>query len=159
MSRSSNKKIDIEQILISNSEKDTIRIGQIIAEKLGPGSIVALFGDLGSGKTRIVQGVCLQLAVNEEVTSPTFTLINEYKGTLPVYHFDFYRIDNESEIWQLGYEEYLFGDGVSLIEWADKMKHLLPENCIKIYLKSSFLAGRENQREIKIIGMNSEISI
>ena len=138
VSSKNKKKTGVEQLIISKSEKDTIRIGQKIAEKLGPGSIVALFGDLGSGKTRIVQGICLQLEVSEEVTSPTFTIINEYKGTLPVYHFDFYRINNESEIWQLGYEEYLFSDGVSLIEWADKMTNLLPDNCIKIYLKSSF---------------------
>ena len=98
-----------------------------MATRLRPGAIVALNGELGSGKTQFVKGLASGLGFGGEVTSPTFTLIHEYVGgRLPIYHFDFYRLDNEDEALQLGLEEYLQGDGVCVIEWAGKFRHLIP---------------------------------
>ena len=114
---------------------------------------------MGSGKTRMVQGICYHLGVREEVTSPTFTLINEYHGRLPVYHFDFYRINNTNEYWQLGCEEYFYGDGISLIEWADRVIDTLPSERITIQMQGFFTAGRENHRQVTVSGLTSNIII
>lgn len=141
------------QTVISHSETETITWGEKLSRALKPGDVVALFGDLGSGKTRTVQGICQGLGCRDQVSSPTFTLINEYSGTLPVYHFDLYRIESESEIYGLGYEEYFNGDGVCLIEWAERITSLLPDNCIKIYLHGSFEPGQENIRTIRVEGI------
>jgi tRNA threonylcarbamoyladenosine biosynthesis protein TsaE len=121
-----------------------------LARELRPGSVVALFGELGSGKTTLIAGVCRGLGVSGDVTSPTFTLIHEYAGNVPVYHFDFYRIEHPAEIWQLGWEEYVYGAGVCLIEWADRVADFLPKKRIEIYLKNRFHEGKENDREIVI---------
>jgi tRNA threonylcarbamoyladenosine biosynthesis protein TsaE len=100
-----------------------------MAPRLRPGSVVALSGELGSGKTQFVKGLASGLGFVGEVTSPTFTLIHEYiGGRLPIYHFDFYRLENEEEALQLGLEEYLRGDGVCVIEWAGKFPPLIPSD-------------------------------
>lgn len=145
------------QVVISRSEQETVEIGGRIAEHLIPGSIVALYGELGSGKTRIVQGICRRLEVADDVTSPSFTLINQYRGRLPVYHFDLFRIATEHEVLQLGYEEYFFGEGVCVIEWAERMRGLLPEKRIDIRLQGFFEPGRENERQISIKGLSCSI--
>lgn len=119
---------------ISHSEAQTRRLGARLATLLEPGDIVALAGDLGSGKTRWVQGVCEGLGVAGPVVSPTFTLVNEYQGRLPVYHIDLYRISNTAEILTLGLEDYLNSDGISLIEWADRAGDILPESYLTIEL-------------------------
>ena len=119
---------------ISHSEGQTRRLGYRLAQLLGSGDVIALAGDLGTGKTRWVQGVCKGLAVTDPVVSPTFTLVNEYTGHLPVYHIDLYRIVNESEVLTFGLEDYLYGDGVTLIEWAERAGQYLPENHLSIEL-------------------------
>ncbi len=119
---------------ISHSETQTRRLGVRLASFLMPGDVLALSGDLGTGKTRWAQGVCKGLAVTEPVVSPTFTLVNEYTGHLPVYHIDLYRIVNESEVLTFGLEDYLYGDGVTLIEWAERAGSYLPENHLSIEL-------------------------
>jgi tRNA threonylcarbamoyladenosine biosynthesis protein TsaE len=101
---------------------------------LDPGDVLALLGDLGSGKTRWIQGVCEGLGVKEPVVSPSFTLVNEYYGRLPVYHIDLYRLDDAAETLTFGLEDYLYGRGVSLIEWADRAEELLPEEYLTIEL-------------------------
>lgn len=128
---------------------ETKTIGKKIGEKLLPGSVVALFGELGSGKTCLVQGICQGLKISDFVTSPSFIIINEYRGKYPTYHFDLYRLQKEEELVNIGYEEYFFGNGVCLIEWAEKAKNLLPEKRIEIELK----IVSENEREIKISGL------
>jgi len=119
---------------ISHSEVQTRRLGARLAEFLNPGDVLALMGDLGSGKTRWVQGVCQGLAVTDPVTSPTFTLVNEYQGRLPIYHVDLYRITNPVEVLTFGLEDYLYGSGVVLIEWADRAQDFLPDDYLTVEL-------------------------
>lgn len=132
------------------SEAETILLGAQLAQLLDRGDIVAFWGELGSGKTCLIKGVCQGLNIDDEVTSPSFTIINEYTNRFPIYHFDFFRINSEAEIYGLGYEEYFYGTGICLIEWADRVINFLPTNRIDIYLKGFFEKGQENVREIKI---------
>jgi tRNA threonylcarbamoyladenosine biosynthesis protein TsaE len=138
------------ELFVSYSDAETMAWGEKISRSLRPGDVVAFFGDMGSGKTRTVQGICRGLGCFEQVSSPTFTLINEYSGTFPVYHFDLYRIESEREIYDLGYEEYFNGDGVCLIEWAERIAGLLPATRINIFLEGSFEPGQEHIRKIRM---------
>ncbi len=107
----------------------TLAFGQGMAEDLTAGCVLALVGDLGAGKTHLVKGIVSGLGSDAEVTSPTFTLVHEYpNGRLPVYHFDFYRIDDPSELLSIGWDEYLESQGVVMVEWADKFPELLPHS-------------------------------
>jgi tRNA threonylcarbamoyladenosine biosynthesis protein TsaE len=119
---------------ISHSETQTRRLGARLANLLQPGDVLALVGDLGTGKTRWAQGVCRGLDVTEPVVSPTFTLVNEYRGRYPIYHIDFYRLNDVAEALTFGLEDYLYGSGVSIIEWADRAQSLLPDEHLTIEL-------------------------
>jgi tRNA threonylcarbamoyladenosine biosynthesis protein TsaE len=131
---------------ISNSPAETEATGRRLAEQIGVGSILALKGDLGSGKTSFVKGLVAGLGSTAAVTSPTFTILHEYRGgRLPVYHFDFFRLDRES-VKGLGLDDYLFGDGLSVIEWADRSSEFIPEQARWIL----FEIKSENQREITL---------
>jgi tRNA threonylcarbamoyladenosine biosynthesis protein TsaE len=122
--------------MISHSPEETADWGRKLGSLLGAGDAVALIGELGAGKTALAQGILRGLGVPEEtyIASPTFTLINEYRGRVPLYHLDFYRLDHPSECANLGLEECLGGAGVALIEWADKMPALLPGDHLAIRL-------------------------
>lgn len=114
-------------MFISDSPEGTTAAGAACARGSNKGDVIALTGDLGAGKTQFVKGFVAELRSNDQVTSPTFTLIHEYSGgRLPVYHFDFYRLESADEVARLGFDEYLFGDGVCIIEWADRFPELLP---------------------------------
>ena len=132
----------------SASPDETQSLAATIARRVQPGDIFALYGNLASGKTTFVQGFCRELRVHENVTSPTFTLINEYTGDLPVYHFDCYRLEDADELFSLGYEEYFYGEGVVLIEWADRIKPLLPDYAIRVYFEHEY--HDESTRSIKL---------
>lgn len=119
---------------ISHSEAQTRRLGARLAPLLTPGDVLALVGNLGSGKTRWIQGVCEGLGITDPVISPTFTLVNEYQGRYPVYHIDLYRLADTSEFATFGLEDYLYGFGISLIEWADRAKNLLPAEYLTVEL-------------------------
>ncbi len=122
----------------TTSVLETIEAGKKLAEQLQAGSIVRLEGDLGAGKTHFVKGVASFFGISEqEVSSPTFTLIHEYEGKIPVYHFDCYRLKSEQEALEIGIEEYLFGDGVTLIEWPSKIDGLIPEDSVSVEIKHS----------------------
>jgi tRNA threonylcarbamoyladenosine biosynthesis protein TsaE len=117
--------------VISCSPEQTQQLGVELARRLEPGEVLAFFGDLGAGKTCLIQGICRGLGVEDYVNSPTFVLINEYQGYLaaaaiPVYHFDLYRLGTEHELEDLGVDEYLYGQGICLIEWAEHAGGLLP---------------------------------
>jgi tRNA threonylcarbamoyladenosine biosynthesis protein TsaE len=114
---------------ITLNEQELRAYGRALGESLEPGTVLALVGDLGTGKTTLTKAIAEGLGIEEYVTSPTFTLINEYTGgRLPLYHFDVYRIDDPDEMNVLGYEEYFYGDGLTVVEWADKIWELLPED-------------------------------
>src|SRR5215216_5342126 len=124
---------------ISNSPAETAAIARQIAEHLVAGSVLALTGELGSGKTLFTQGLVAALQSAATVTSPTFTIVHEYQGgRLPVYHFDFFRLENQQPAVRLGLEDYFFGDGVCVVEWADRFPDLIPEQArwISLEIKS-----------------------
>jgi tRNA threonylcarbamoyladenosine biosynthesis protein TsaE len=113
---------------ISNSPGETKAIGRQLAAHIDVGSILALKGDLGSGKTLLVKGLVAGLGSSGDVTSPTFTIVHEYRGgRVPVYHFDFFRLEDRQSVARLGLDDYFFGDGVSVIEWADRFPEFVPE--------------------------------
>ncbi len=132
---------------ISNSPAETEAIGRRLAEDVGAGSALALTGDLGSGKTVFVKGLVVGLGSSTDVTSPTFTILHEYRGgRVTVYHFDFFRLEDRQSVARLGLDDYFFGDGVSVIEWADRFPEFIPEQARWIL----FEIKSQNQRAIII---------
>lgn len=134
------------------SEADTVRLGERLAAELPAGTVVSLVGTLGAGKTRLVQAVTQALGATEEVTSPTFVLVNEYtSGRLPVYHFDAYRLADEDEFLQLGPEEYFTGEtpagpGLTFVEWGDRVQDCLPASCVTVRI--DVLEGERRRAQI-----------
>ena len=131
----------------SKSAAQTKALGQRWAAALAPGDVLALCGDLGSGKTTFVQGVARGLKVREAVTSPTFVLVREYPGRLPIYHLDLFRLNRLDDLETIGYDEYLAGQGVTLIEWAQKMPQALPRD----YVELTFTVSGPTTRTIAAI--------
>jgi tRNA threonylcarbamoyladenosine biosynthesis protein TsaE len=121
-----------EDTFVSESPEQTRGIGERLAARLGPGDVVACVGDLGAGKTCFIQGLARGLGVTSEVTSPTFVLVNQYRGRVPLYHLDAYRTVRLTELVDIGVEEMLHGDGVTVVEWADKLVPLLPPRTITV---------------------------
>ena len=144
--------------IISKSVNDTLKIGKVIAKNLREGNIVCLFGELGSGKTVLTKGIASALGIKRrKVISPSFVLIRQYStAKIPLYHFDLYRLKTIEEILDLGYEEYFYNDGITVVEWADRLKYLLPKEYLKIklYIKSDsqrlfkFTAFGKHYREL-----------
>lgn len=132
-----------EELIIS-SEQETESFGMELGRTVKPGTVIGLTGDLGTGKTTLTRAIAKGLGVTEAVTSPTFTVIREYRsGRLPLYHMDVYRIADPDEMYELGFEEYLYGDGVCVIEWADLIEELLPEDAMRIDIA---YGSREGER-------------
>lgn len=124
--------------LDSFSEKETFQIAKELAGKAKAGDVYCLSGDLGVGKTIFTKGFAAGLGITEPVSSPTFTIVQIYEeGRLPLYHFDVYRIEDIEEMEEIGYEDCFYGEGVCLIEWADLIKEILPENCKKITIEKN----------------------
>ncbi len=121
--------------VITSSPEQTWRMGELLGALLGPGDIVCLYGDLGAGKTSLSYGIARGLEVKEQyITSPTFTFVNEYEGRLPFYHIDLYRLKDREELENIGFEEYLDSDGVTVIEWAERAEEELPGERLSVYL-------------------------
>ncbi|HRR40580.1 MAG TPA: tRNA (adenosine(37)-N6)-threonylcarbamoyltransferase complex ATPase subunit type 1 TsaE [Syntrophales bacterium] len=141
--------------LVSKSPDETLRIGKVIGARLGPGDVVALVGELGSGKTVLTQGIAQGIPVDEGyvIASPTFTLINEYPGRYRLYHLDIYRLEGSEDLLPLGYEDYFYGDGIVVIEWAEKILDILPEETLFVRLR--YLD--EERREIEIEGFRRRV--
>ncbi len=142
-------------IKISNSENETFALGKSMGEAAKAGSIYCLDGDLGAGKTVFAKGFAVGLGITEPVTSPTFTIVREYReGRLPLYHFDAYRIADPDELLAIGYEEYFYGDGVCLIEWAELIDELIPDTAVHISIEREPLNGTDFRR-IEIRGKDT----
>lgn len=134
-------------IIETNSEKETWQLGYDLAVKAQPGDIVTLTGDLGTGKTVLAQGFAQGLGVDDYVNSPTFTIVQVYEeGRLPFYHFDVYRIADPDEIDEIGFDEYVYGDGVSLIEWAELLEDRTPRKVIRIVIEKDPSKGFDYRR-------------
>lgn len=142
--------------IITTSEDQTEQVGEMLGRLLRPGDVVCLYGDLGAGKTSLSFGIAMGLEVEEEyIPSPTFTIINEYRGRVPFYHIDLYRLKEPSELDEIGFDEYIDSDGVAVIEWADRAEEDLPPERLNIYL--SFVS--ENSREIGFLAEGERYGI
>lgn len=136
--------------IISKSPEDTFAFGKQIGESVAPGSVLTLVGDLGVGKTVFTQGLAEGLGISDAVNSPTFTIVQIYEeGRIPLYHLDVYRIGDISEMDEIGYEDYFYGDGVCLIEWANLIEELLPERYVEIRIEKNLEKGFD-YREITV---------
>lgn len=122
----------------SNSPKETENIARSFAKELKGGEVICLNGDLGVGKTAFVQGLVKALGVTEPISSPTFTIVNCYEGDMPIYHFDVYRIEDCDEMYEIGFEEYIYSNGITLIEWSEKIEEILPKNRIEIVISKDY---------------------
>ena len=127
----------------SFSAEETYALGKKLGEEATPGMIYRMTGDLGVGKTVFTKGFAVGLGVTDTVNSPTFTIVQEYKGRLPFYHFDVYRIEEPEEMEEIGYEDYFFGDGVCMIEWAELIEELLPKEAVKICISKDLQKGTD----------------
>jgi tRNA threonylcarbamoyladenosine biosynthesis protein TsaE len=132
----------------TRSVEETFALGERLGHELQRGDVVALFGELGAGKTALVKGIARGLGITQEITSPTFTLIHEYTGgRLPLFHIDLYRLDGVDQVLMIGIEDYLAGPGVTAIEWSEKMESLLPESATRIRLTT--VAGDTRRIEVE----------
>ncbi len=136
-------------VLISNSVEETLAIGECLGRLASPGDFIALTGDLGSGKTHFAQGVARGVGVDPRVcvASPSYTLLNEYNGRIPLYHFDLYRLGGDADILGLGFDEYFYGRGLCLVEWADRLGFEFPDE----YLKIVFICSGDTSRTLELI--------
>jgi tRNA threonylcarbamoyladenosine biosynthesis protein TsaE len=145
----------IEVVFCSNSEMDTEQLGAALADALPSGAVVALVGTLGAGKTRLVQAFAAACGVpRDAATSPTFVLVNEYRGRLPIYHIDAYRLRDEDEFIELGPEEYFDSEGVTFIEWADRVADCLPAERVEIECE----ATGETSRRFTVRGVGERLA-
>lgn len=135
------------------SPEETFALGKRIGQAIQSGQIICLDGDLGVGKTIFTQGVAAGLDIIESVNSPTFTIVQVYdEGRLPLYHFDVYRIGDPEEMYEIGYEEYFFGEGVCLIEWSTLIEELIPEESAKVIIEKDLSQGLD-YRKITVEGL------
>ena len=136
--------------IITHSPEETQAVGIRLSRCLKRGDAVCLSGTLGAGKTLLVQGIAEGFGIGENVTSPTFTIMHVYEGDLPLYHFDLYRLDFPAQLFDIGFDEYVYADGVALIEWADKFPDNMPEECLWLEIKT--IGASERQIIIKAAG-------
>lgn len=134
-------------VIESNSPEETFRVGKELGERAYAGQVFTLTGDLGVGKTVFTQGLAKGLGIDESVNSPTFTIVQEYDGgRLPFYHFDVYRIGDIEEMEEVGFDDYVMGEGVSLIEWADLIREILPDKRTEILIEKNLERGFDYRR-------------
>jgi tRNA threonylcarbamoyladenosine biosynthesis protein TsaE len=136
----------------TSSAAETIELGRTLASRLEPGDVVAFYGELGAGKTTMIKGIAAGLGVADVVKSPSFVIVTEYVGRLPVYHVDLYRLDEKSDFESIGLDSYLDGDGVCLIEWAERAEKVLPDTTIRVRMSVEG-AGRR----IEIAGLRAAL--
>ena len=142
-----------KEIIETHSAEETFALGQKLGEQAKAGQIYTLNGDLGVGKTVFTQGIARGLGITEAVSSPTFTIVQVYEeGRLPFYHFDVYRIGDIEEMEEIGYDDYFFGNGICLIEWAELIEEILPDNVISITIEKDLTQGFD-YRKITVDGL------
>lgn len=129
--------------------KETEEFGKKLGSILKGGDVLSLSGDLGAGKTTLTKSIGIGLGVEDYITSPTFTLINEYQGRVPLYHFDVYRLEGKEDLLDLGYEDYFYSNGVTIVEWGDRIEDILPEDRVNIEIEET---DQEDERIITISG-------
>lgn len=147
----------------THSFEETVELGKKFGRILKPGDVVCLSGDLGTGKTAFTNGIAKELSIDSYITSPTFTLVNEYQGKYPLYHFDVYRIADPEEMFDIGFEEYLNGEGITIIEWGELIWSILPSDIIRVNIGKNpgkgldireisidFIGGKYSGYELKI---------
>ena len=139
----------VMQRFISNSTEDTIELGKSLAERLNGGTVVAFYGGLGMGKTAFTRGMAKALGVDEEVSSPTFAIVNDYGGTPPLYHFDMYRVENWDDLFASGFFDFYEAGGILAVEWSENIENALPENTVRVTIQRG---ENDNQRIITIDG-------
>ena len=139
-----------ERNLHSNSEVQTEALGERLAARLRVGDVLALYGDLGSGKTTLVRGMARGLGSADPVSSPTFVLLHVYEGRLPLYHFDAWRLAGPQDLTAIGAEDYLEGDGVAVVEWSERAQGLLPGERLEIHLERG---AAPEQRRLRLVGL------
>lgn len=139
---------------LTNTPRETEDVGAALAAGLGPGAVVAFTGDLGAGKTAFVRGMARGLGTPERVTSPTFTIVNEYEGgRLPLFHFDMYRLSSPEELFDIGWEDYLSRGGVCAVEWSENIAGALEEDALRVDIRRG---AHENQRIITVTGGSAQ---
>ena len=138
--------------LVTRAPEETRELGAALADLLVPGDVISLTGDLGAGKTCLVQGAARSLGVQEPVGSPTFVLVREYRGEIPIYHLDVYRLDRLQEVLDLGFEDLLDPGGVIFIEWGDAIDPLLPDSYLEVELS---ISGDDEMRLLAVTGRGS----
>jgi tRNA threonylcarbamoyladenosine biosynthesis protein TsaE len=136
-------------MLTTSSPDETRAVGRAVASVLAPGDLVSLTGDLGAGKTTLVQGLAAGLGVHQAVVSPTFNLVREYEGDHPVYHFDIYRLDRLQDVVDLGFDEYLDRRGIVVVEWGDAIEALFPKDYLQVEL---ILPDGSDERQLTLVG-------
>lgn len=132
----------------SSSQEDTIKIGYDVGSRCQGGEVIALYGTLGVGKTVFVKGLALGLGIGESITSPTFAIVHSYEGRLPLLHFDMYRLSCADELLDIGWDDYLDGKNVVALEWSENVEKIIPENAIRVSIRST----GESTREISVEG-------
>ncbi len=136
-------------IVRTNSEEETEALGERLAKCLRAGAVVALYGDLGAGKTAFVRGMARGLDIRESVSSPTFTIVNEYPGDPSLFHFDMYRLKNADELYGIGWEDYLDRNGICVTEWSERIEEALPEDAVRVTIERL----GDSERSIRVEGM------
>lgn len=134
-------------VIETATREETLALGVKIGEQALPGTVICVDGDLGAGKTVLAQGIAKGLGISEQVVSPTFTILQEYRdGRIPFYHFDVYRIEDPDEMYEVGFEDYFYGDGVCMVEWAELVRELLPEDHVHITIEKQMDRGSDYRR-------------
>ncbi len=145
--------------ILTNNADETYKAGEKLGEIASPGQVITLSGDLGVGKTVFAKGFAKGLGIDEPITSPTFTILQEYNtGRIPLYHFDVYRVSDPEEMYEVGFDDYIYGNGVCLIEWAELIKDILPTDIIIINITKDDLKLYDH-RKIEISGLKGDIDI
>lgn len=135
-------------VIETNSEAETVLAGEQMGKMLLPGDVLAFYGDLGAGKTAFIRGVARGLGIASRVSSPTFTIVNEYPGPVPLFHFDMYRLGSSDELFEIGWEDYLTRGGVCCVEWTENVADAMPAEAVAVTIEKT----GENTRKITVSG-------